>query len=111
LEFEVYTDHHTLVNLTTQELKGRQARWLDLMTKFGIKIKYQAGKKNIVVDVLSRKANHQVKMIEEKVTVEWLVGWAEVYRKDDDFGVIWKRKDPRQYTKAEHVKKHFLEYK
>jgi glycerol-3-phosphate dehydrogenase len=41
LEFEVYTDHNTLVNLTTQkELKGRQARWLDLMAEFEIKIKY-----------------------------------------------------------------------
>jgi RNase H-like domain found in reverse transcriptase len=75
LEFEVYTDHHTLVNLTTQkELKGRQARWLDLMAKFRIEIKYQTGKKNIVADALSRRADHQVKMIEEEVTAEWLVG-------------------------------------
>jgi Integrase zinc binding domain len=35
----------------------------------------------------------------------------EAYRKDDDFSTIWKRKDPRQYTKAEHVEKHFPEYK
>jgi RNase H-like domain found in reverse transcriptase len=56
LEFEVYTDHNTLVNLTTQkELKERQARWLDLMVEFRIEIKYQAGKKNIVVDALSRR--------------------------------------------------------
>jgi RNase H-like domain found in reverse transcriptase len=40
LEFEVYTDHNTLVNLTTQkELKERQARWLDLMAEFRIEIK------------------------------------------------------------------------
>jgi hypothetical protein len=32
-------DHNTLVNLTTQKkLKGRQARWLDLMVEFEIKI-------------------------------------------------------------------------
>jgi RNase H-like domain found in reverse transcriptase len=112
LEFEVYTDHNTLVNLTTQkELKERQARWLDLMAEFGIKIKYQVGKKNIVADTLSRRADHQIKMIEEEMTVDWLVGWAEAYRKNDDFSAIWKRKDPRQYTKAEHVEKHFLEYK
>jgi RNase H-like domain found in reverse transcriptase len=111
LEFEVYTDHHTLVNLTTQKkLKDRQARWLDLMVEFRIEIKYQIGKKNIVADVLSRKVDHQVKMIEKKVTAKWLIGWAEAYRKNDDFGVIWKRKDPRQYTKTEHTEKHFLEY-
>jgi RNase H-like domain found in reverse transcriptase len=88
LEFEVYTDH-TLVNLTTQkELKERQARWLDLMAEFGIKIKYQVGKKNIVADTLSRRADHQIKMIEEEMTADWLVGWAEAYRKDDDFSAI-----------------------
>jgi hypothetical protein len=81
------------------------------MAEFKIEIKYQVGKKNIVADVLSRRADHQVKMIEKEVTVEWLVEWIEAYRKDDDFGAIWKRKDSRQYTKAEHVKKHFLEYK
>jgi hypothetical protein len=81
------------------------------MVEFGIEIKYQVGKKNIVVDVLSRRADYQIKMIEKEVTVDWLVGWVEVYRKDDDFSAIWKRKDPRQYTKAEHVEKHFPEYK
>jgi Integrase zinc binding domain len=50
-------------------------------------------------------------MIKEKVTVDWLVGWVEIYRKDDDFSVIWKRKDSRQYTKAKYVEKHFPEYK
>jgi Integrase zinc binding domain len=92
-------------------LKERQARWLDLMAEFGIEIKYQVGKKNIVVNALSRRVDHQIKMIEEEMTAEWLVGWVEAYRKDDDFSTIWKRKDPRQYTKAEHVKKHFSEYK
>jgi hypothetical protein len=85
----VYTDHHTLVNLTTQkELKGRQARWLDLIAEFEIEIKYQTEKKNIVTDALSRSADHQVKMIEEEVTAEWLVEWTEAYRKNDDFGAI-----------------------
>jgi RNase H-like domain found in reverse transcriptase len=112
LEFEVYTDHNTLVNLTTQkELKERQARWLDLMVEFRIKIKYQVRKKNIVADTLSRRVDYQIKMIEKEVTAKWLVGWAKTYRKDDDFSVIWKRKDPRQYTKAEYVKKHFPEYR
>jgi hypothetical protein len=71
LEFEVYTDHNTLVNLTIQkELKERQVRWLDLMAEFGIKIKYQTRKKNIVADTLSRRVNHQIKMIEEKVIAD-----------------------------------------
>jgi hypothetical protein len=81
------------------------------MTEFRIEIKYQAGKKNIVTDALSKRVDHQVKMLEKEVTAEWLVGWTEAYRKDDDFGAIWKRKDSRQYTKTEHVEKHFSEYK
>jgi hypothetical protein len=69
----VYTDHHTLVNLTTQkELKRRQTRWLDLITEFRIEIKYQMGKKNIVADALSRRADHHVKLMKEEVTVKWL---------------------------------------
>jgi hypothetical protein len=52
-------------------LKERQARWLDLMAEFGIKIKYHTGKKNIVVNTLSRKADHQIKMIEKEVTADW----------------------------------------
>jgi hypothetical protein len=44
------------------------------MVEFGIKIKYQAGKKNIVANALSRRVDHQIKMIEEEVTTDWLVG-------------------------------------
>jgi hypothetical protein len=63
------------------------------------------------VDTLSRRVDHQIKIIEEEVIAEWLVEWAETYRKNDDFSAIWKRKDPRQYTKVEHVEKHFSEYR
>jgi hypothetical protein len=52
-------DHNTLVNLITQKkLKERQARWLDLMVEFRIEIKYQIGKKNIVVNTLSRRVDY-----------------------------------------------------
>jgi hypothetical protein len=66
-------NHHTLVNLTTQKkLKRRQARWLDLIVEFGIEIKYQMRKKNIVANALSRRADHHVKLMKEEVTTEWL---------------------------------------
>jgi hypothetical protein len=44
------------------------------MVEFRIEIKYQVGKKNIVADALSRRVNHQVKMIKKEVIVKWLVG-------------------------------------
>jgi hypothetical protein len=44
-------------------LKENQARWLNLITEFRIKIKYQVGKKNIVVNTLSRRADYQIKLI------------------------------------------------
>jgi hypothetical protein len=45
-------------------------------------------KKDHRANALSRRANYQVKMIKKEVTVEWLVGWTEIYRKDDDFSAI-----------------------
>jgi hypothetical protein len=42
------------------------------MTEFRIEVKYQVGKKNIVVDKLSRRVDYYIKLIEEEVMVEWL---------------------------------------
>jgi hypothetical protein len=56
----VLTDHHSLQWLRTQpQLSVRQARWLEAIAEFDIKIEYQEGKKNVVADGLSRRPDHR----------------------------------------------------
>ena len=60
-KLQVLTDHKSLVHFDTQpKLSERQARWNEFIAEFGnnIKIIYQEGKKNIVADALSRRADH-----------------------------------------------------
>ena len=52
--FEVRTDHESLKWLSNQnELKGRKARWAEILQEFDLQIRYQRGKFNVVVDALS----------------------------------------------------------
>ena len=51
--FLVYTDHKTLENLDIQrDLFRRQARWMEFMSQFDMKIIYLKGEDNIVADSL-----------------------------------------------------------
>ena len=55
--FIIKTDHKSLRWIFTQpDLNMRQRRWLELLHEYDFKIEYQAGKENIVADVLSRKS-------------------------------------------------------
>nr|GAT43224.1 reverse transcriptase-RNase H-integrase [Mycena chlorophos] len=51
----VYTDHRTLENFQTQkDLSRRQARWMEFMSQFDLKIIYVPGDENAGADALSR---------------------------------------------------------
>ena len=55
----VYTDHQPLVYIHTQpHLNARQARWLERLAEFDIKIVHRPGAENIAADVLSRYGMH-----------------------------------------------------
>jgi hypothetical protein len=69
------------------------------------------GKKNIVADALSRRADHHMKLMKKEVMVKWLKKWEEAYEKDENFKAIWKRKESSQYEKKEHVDRHFSDYR
>nr|GEY20272.1 retrotransposon protein, putative, Ty3-gypsy subclass [Tanacetum cinerariifolium] len=52
----VFTDHKSLQHILDQkELNMRQCHWLELLSDYDCKIRYQPGKANVVVDALSRK--------------------------------------------------------
>ena len=54
----VYFDYKSLQYLFSQsDLNMRQRRWMELFKDFDCEIKYQSGKSNVVVDVLSRKVS------------------------------------------------------
>jgi len=53
--FLVYTDHKTLENFHLQrDLSRRQARWMEFMSQYNVKIVYVKGEDNTVADALSR---------------------------------------------------------
>jgi hypothetical protein len=58
--FTVYSDHGPLRYMQTQpHLTSRQARWQEILSEFDFTIEYKPGKKNVVADALSRRADHK----------------------------------------------------
>ena len=58
------TDHAALRFFQTQpSLTRRQARWMELMSRFDYTIDYRPGKENVVADALSRRVDHRVHAI------------------------------------------------
>ena len=60
-KIRILTDHKSLVHFNSQpKLSERQARWNEFISEFGndIIIEYQEGKKNVVADALSRRADY-----------------------------------------------------
>lgn len=55
VHFRWYTDHKGLIHLLEQKnLSGRQARWLEKISKFDFEVVYVPGVENILSDALSR---------------------------------------------------------
>jgi hypothetical protein len=55
IQFDVYTDHKTLLNFNKQhDLSKRQARWMEFLADYNYTIHYLPGTTNTVADALSR---------------------------------------------------------
>lgn len=55
IPFVVFTDHRTLENFHKQkDLSRRQARWMEFLSQFDLRIVYIKGEENTVADALSR---------------------------------------------------------
>jgi len=60
LPFTLLSDHDSLkYHKTMPHLSGRLARWVEKMAEFDYEIKHIEGKKNIVADALSRRADYK----------------------------------------------------
>jgi len=100
------TDHHSLVHLHKQkDLKGRQARWVELLQEYDVNIEYKKGKSNIIADTLSRRPDLKINSISVATSV--IDGINEKIKKDKYFKRI------RKILKSKNVNskdKHFLKF-
>jgi hypothetical protein len=55
-EFVIHSDHESLKHIRSQgKLNRRHAKWVEFIESFPYVIKHKKGKKNIIVDALSRR--------------------------------------------------------
>lgn len=60
--FIIQCDHKNLMHYReSQNLNGRQTRWLNVLSEFDYRFQYTLGKAMVVADALSRRVDHQAK--------------------------------------------------
>jgi hypothetical protein len=94
MEIRAVTDHLSLKHFPTQKnLSGRQARWSISLQDFNVSIDYRPGKKHIVADCLSRRADIRVAAtrVITNVKADFLGDVRELLPSDEYFGPIWRR--------------------
>lgn len=86
-EVEVFTDHHSIKYLYTQEsISRRQARWLEKFAEFNLSIKYRPGSQNAAADALSRIQLNSLSS--SSISKEILERIKDGYTSDPHFSVL-----------------------
>ena len=84
-EIDIYSDHNSLKYLETQPtLSRRQARWVETLQEYHIKIHYHPGKLNVVADALSRINTLSIE-------TDWTLKIKEKYQDDIFFSQVIKK--------------------
>ena len=69
--FKLLTDHDSLkYHKSMPNLSGRLARWVEAMSEFDYTIEHIPGKKNVVADAISRRADLQMDAVDSSETDE-----------------------------------------
>ena len=108
-EFDAFTDHRSLVHLMNQKnLSGRQARWLETLQDYGVKILYKSGVKNIVADSLSRRPDLHLNAFSSiNIDLSELSGG---YGDDKYFGEVYYTLKDEDGDKGSIKRKHLKRY-
>ena len=93
--FVLFSDHEALKFINHQlKLNRRHETWVEFLQAYNFTIKHKVGVHNVVEDALSRKhallTSIQVKVIGFEMV-------KELYKKDADFGEIWKMCDEKPF--------------
>ncbi|MCO5566889.1 hypothetical protein L7F22_020572 [Adiantum nelumboides] len=88
-KFIAWTDHHSLRYICDQDdLRGRKARWVELMQEFDFEIRYRKGSTNKVADALSRNPEVNALSMAE-ISTDFYLAFRGLYRSDRHFGKVW----------------------
>ena len=83
----IHSDHESLKYLKGQsKLNRRHAKWVEFIETFSYVIKYKQGKDNVVADAFSRRYNLFTSLSAKILGFEHI---KELYRDDQDFGIIY----------------------
>ncbi|MCO5602477.1 hypothetical protein L7F22_056609 [Adiantum nelumboides] len=96
-KFIAWTDHHSLRYICDQDdLRGRKARWVELMQEFDFEIRYRKGSTNKVADALSRIPEVNALSMAE-ISTDFYLALRGLCRSDRHFRKVWNEvgKDPR----------------
>ncbi|MCO5562529.1 hypothetical protein L7F22_016156 [Adiantum nelumboides] len=84
-----WTDHHSLRYICDQDdLRGRKARWVELMQKFDFEIRYRKGSTNKVADALSRILEVNALSMAE-ISIDFYLALRGLCCSDRHFGKVW----------------------
>ncbi|MCO5607220.1 hypothetical protein L7F22_061413 [Adiantum nelumboides] len=88
-KFIAWTDHHSLRYICDQDdLRGRKARWVELMQEFDFEIRYRKGSTNKVADALSRIPEVNALSMAE-ISTDFYLALRGLCRSDRHFGKVW----------------------
>ncbi|MCO5558973.1 hypothetical protein L7F22_012564 [Adiantum nelumboides] len=88
-KFIAWTDHYSLHYICDQDdLRGRKARWVELMQEFDFEIRYRKGSTNKVADALSRILEVDAHSMAE-ISTDFYLALRGLCHSDRHFGKVW----------------------
>ena len=88
-QFEIVFDHESIKwFMQNHDLKGRKARWAEILQEYDCKLCYRKGRYNIVADALSRMPEINALLFTE-LKSEFLESLRGKYEQDQSYAKVW----------------------